>query len=284
MATFTNQATLSYNGNIASSNITTGEIVDVLTAAKTAVRGTYRAGDPMTFVISLVNTGTTELNGLTVTDDLGAYEFGGGTVTPLTYTEGTVTYYVNGVQQPTVVPAAEDPLTLTGIRVPAGGDAVIVYEAVPNRFAPLGAGGTVDNTATVNGAGLTAPVSADIAVAAAEEPVLSVNKTLSPSVVQENGTVTYTFTIQNTGSAAVTEEGDAILRDTFDPALSITSVTFNGSAWSDPDNYTYDAASGEFATADGALTVPAAVFAQDPDTGEQNVTPGVSTLVVTGTI
>ena len=31
MATFTNQATLTYNGNVASSNITTGEIVDVLT-------------------------------------------------------------------------------------------------------------------------------------------------------------------------------------------------------------------------------------------------------------
>ena len=37
MATFTNQATLSYNGGSTNSNIITGEIVDVLTASKTAV-------------------------------------------------------------------------------------------------------------------------------------------------------------------------------------------------------------------------------------------------------
>ena len=37
MATFTNQATLRYNGNIVNSNITTGELLEVLSATKTAV-------------------------------------------------------------------------------------------------------------------------------------------------------------------------------------------------------------------------------------------------------
>ena len=48
MATFTNQATLTYNGGTASSNITTGELLEVLTATKTAVVPTYRSGRPIT--------------------------------------------------------------------------------------------------------------------------------------------------------------------------------------------------------------------------------------------
>ena len=41
MATFTNQATLSYNGGSTNSNIITGEIIEVLTVSKTAVVDTY---------------------------------------------------------------------------------------------------------------------------------------------------------------------------------------------------------------------------------------------------
>ncbi len=63
MATFINQATLSYNGGSTNSNIITGEIVDVLTASKTAVVDTYRTPDKITYVVSLVNTGTTALTG-----------------------------------------------------------------------------------------------------------------------------------------------------------------------------------------------------------------------------
>ena len=37
MATFTNQATLTYNGQTTTSNVTVGELVETLTAAKTAV-------------------------------------------------------------------------------------------------------------------------------------------------------------------------------------------------------------------------------------------------------
>ena len=80
MATFTNQATLTYNGGTASSNITTGELLEVLTATKTAVVPTYRSGRPITYLITLVNAGTADLTGLTVADDLGGYTFNGATV------------------------------------------------------------------------------------------------------------------------------------------------------------------------------------------------------------
>jgi len=72
MATFTNQATITYAGGTAVSNIAVGELVETLSATKTAVVQTYRVGDNLTYVVSLVNTGTTAFEGLTVTDDLGA--------------------------------------------------------------------------------------------------------------------------------------------------------------------------------------------------------------------
>ena len=73
MATFTNQATLSYNGIFTNSNTVTGELLETLTASKTAVRAQYSPGDDLTYVITLVNSGATALNELTVSDNLGAY-------------------------------------------------------------------------------------------------------------------------------------------------------------------------------------------------------------------
>ena len=88
MAIFTNQATLSYNGTSTNSNVAFGEILDVLAATKTSVENTYAIGDTVTYVVALRNTGNTALTNLTVSDDLGGYEFGGTTVYPLNFVDG----------------------------------------------------------------------------------------------------------------------------------------------------------------------------------------------------
>ncbi|MBQ6540487.1 MAG: hypothetical protein IJL71_05640, partial [Oscillospiraceae bacterium] len=119
MAVFFNQATLSYNGNVTNSNIVSGEFREILAAEKTAIMDDYTANDDVTFVISLVNAGNTDLTGLTVTDNLGAYDFNGGQLVPLTYVEGSAHYYVNGVLQPAPTVTAETNLVITGITVPA---------------------------------------------------------------------------------------------------------------------------------------------------------------------
>ena len=75
-----------------------------------------------------------------------------------------------------------------------------------------------------------------------------------------------------------------ILTDTFDPALTGLTVTYNGDTWKEGDNYTYDAATGTFATIAGQIAVPAATYTQDPVTGVWSVTPGSSVLVITGTV
>ena len=283
MAQFSNMATLSYNGTVANSNIVTGEIVEVLSAAKTAVTDTYTGDDKLAYVVSVVNSGTTAYNNLTLTDNLGGYTSTTGTVYPLTYVPGSVKLYVNGVLQPQPTATAGPPLTITGINIPANSNAVIVYEAETNGFTPLAADSTVNNTATLTGTGITTPVTADETVTAAAAPVLSISKSLSPTVVNENGQVTYTFTITNTSNTEADAADNVVLSDTFDPPLSNISVTYNGTAWTDPTNYTYNDTTGAFSTVAGQITAPAATYTTNAD-GSIATTPGTATVTVTGTL
>lgn len=279
MAIFTNQATLTVGGVSVDSNIAYGELLDVLSATKTALTDTCTPGQVITYVVTLRNTGNTALTGLTVTDDLGA---GATAVYPLTYVEDTLALFVDGVPQATPTVTAGPPLTVTGITVPAGGDAVIVYQALVNEFADPNVAGTITNTVTVTGTGTT--VTATETVTAAAAPDLSITKSITPNPVVDNDRVTYTFVITNRGNTPVVATDDAVITDTFDPILTDLVVTFNGETLTAPAQYTYDPATGQFATVPGVITVPAATFTQDPDTGAYTLTPGVATLVVTGTI
>ena len=284
MAIFSNQATLTYNGSSTNSNIAYGEILDVLVATKTAVEGSYVPGQLVTYVVTLRNTGNAALTGLTVTDDLGGYVFNGTTVYPLTYEDGSVALFANGVPQaaPTVV--AGPPLVLSNITVPAGGDVVIVYQARANAYADPAAGGTINNTVTVTGDGLSAPITATETVSAEAEPILTISKSITPAQVVDNDRVTYTFVIQNSGNQAVVAKDNAAITDTFDPILTALTVTFDGVAWTQGVQYNYDETTGLFATVPGQILVPAATYTQDPVTGIYTATPGIATLVVTGTI
>ena len=151
MARFTNQAQLRYGNAVTNSNVAVGEILEVLSATKTAVKTTYGQNDTVTYIISIVNSGATAFNGLTLTDDLGAYTFGTGTVTPLTYIPGTINYYINGTLQTAPTVEAGPPLTVSGISVPANGNATIIYETAVNEFAPFATGSDVVNTARITG-------------------------------------------------------------------------------------------------------------------------------------
>ena len=284
MAIFSNQATLTYNGSSTNSNIAYGEILDVLVATKTAVEGSYRPGQLVTYVVTLRNTGNTALAGLTVTDDLGGYDFNGTTVYPLTYEDGSVTLFTNGVPQAAPAVTAGPPLVFTGITVPAGGDVVLVYQAQANAYAEPAAGGTIDNTVTVTGDGLSAPITATQTVAVAVEPLLTISKSITPAQVVDNDRVTYTFVIQNSGNQAVVATDNAAITDTFDPILTALAVTFEGAAWTQGVQYNYDETTGLFTTVPGQILVPAATYVQDPVTGAYTATPGIATLVVTGTI
>ena len=284
MATFTNQASLTYRNITRNSNIATGQILETLSATKSSVTTNYTPGDNITYVISIVNAGSTAQNGVTITDNLGAYILGNTTVTPLTYVENSVKYYANGVLQTEPATMAGPPLTVSGITVPAGGNATIIYETIVNEFAPLNGGSTVVNTATISGVGIATPLTVSETVTARSVSDLTISKSISPETVTENGEVTYTFVIQNTGNAPVTVDDNAVVNDTFNPILSDISVTYNSLLWTENTNYTYNPSTGVFATNPGQITVPAATYTQDPITGAVTTTPGVSVLTVTGTV
>ena len=284
MAIFSNQATLTYNGNTTNSNIAYGEILDVLTATKTAIEGTYTPGELVTYAVTVRNTGNTALAGITITDDLGGYAFNGTTVYPLTYEAGSATLFVNGTPQAAPAVTAGPPLVITGLNIPAGGDLVLVYQARANQFADPAAGGTIVNTITATGDGLSAPITASETITASSAPNLTISKAINPAQVVDNERVTYTFVIQNTGNEAVVATDNAAITDTFDPILTDLAVTFNGTAWTEGVQYAYNETTGLFNTLPGALAVPAATYTQDPTTGAYTLTPGIATLTVTGTI
>ncbi|MBQ5973685.1 MAG: DUF11 domain-containing protein [Oscillospiraceae bacterium] len=283
MPTFTNQATLTSSFGVASSNVVTGSIVQVLSLQKSVLGGDYAAGDTLTYVISLINSGETAVHDLTVTDDLGAFAFGGATVYPLTPAGDTVGYYVNGEEQPPLA-AAQPPLTVTGVAVPAGGSVLLIYRARVNDFASPQTAGVIENTVTVDGPTLSAPLTAAATVTAAARPVLTLGKTVTPNPVTENGQLTYTLTVENSGNTAAAAGDSLAVGDTFSPVLSGLTVTLDGAPLTVNTGYTYDAATGAFATVPGVITVPAATFTQDETTGRWLTAPGTAVLQITGTL
>lgn len=283
MARFTNYATLSYNGGTTDSNVVTGELIEILTANKNAVDKSYTANDRITYVLSLVNSGTSMLSGLTVTDDLGGYTFNTGTVYPLAYVDGSMQYYINGVLQPSLTVTEAAGLTVSGISVPANGNAQLIYDAAVTGYAPLGADAVITNQATVSGDSLSEAITASTDIGMEARVNLSISKALCPTSVTENGQLTYTFVIENIGSVAATEQDSVVLSDTFSPRLKDITVTLNDTVWTEGTNYTYNAATGEFSTIAGQLTVSQAEYAQGSD-GIWGVAPGSATLTVSGTI
>ena len=278
MAQFTNQAQLTYGNVVASSNIVVGEVISSISATKTALKETYTQASDIAYIVSIVNSGTTALTDLTVNDNLGQYPFGIGTLTPLDYISGTLRYFVNGILQPTPTIDTTNGLIVTGISVPAGGTALLVYETTTNAYAPIGEGGEITNEVVITGdCGNT---TANETVTAETSPQITITKSVCPIPVSCGDTVTYTFLLQNFGAVPLTAADNAVVSDVFNPILTGVTASLNGAAVA----FTYDETTGEFATVPGAVTVPAATITQDLTTGVWTVTPGSATLIVKGTI
>ena len=284
MALFTNQAQLSYGNVVTNSNIAIGEILEAVSISKTSTSISYGQNDTVTYVINIINSGASALGTLSVSDNLGAYNFGATTLIPLEYVDGSARYFLNGVlQAPLAVSSTGTSLVFSGIDIPAGANASIVYEATTNEFAPLGADGSITNIATVSGGGIT-PIDATETIDAQIAPLLSITKAISPVPVSPNGLVTYSFAIENTGNTEITEADNAQVSDLFNPILNNISVTYNGTPWAEGVNYTYNETTGLFQTVPGQVVVDSATYTQDPTTGAWSLTPATSTLIVTGNI
>ena len=142
---------------------------------------------------------------------------------------------------------------------------------------------TITNTAVIT-ANVVTPITVREIINAEEQSLLTITKSVSPVPVTENGTLTYTFVIQNLGNTAATEETGVVITDTFNPVLDKLRENLNGTVWKEGGDYTYDEITGMFASVAGKITVPAATYTQDTTTGAWGINPGVSTLVISGTV
>jgi uncharacterized repeat protein (TIGR01451 family) len=286
MATFYNQATLSFGGISTGSNITAGEIRSGITLTKVAASESYSYDDGISYVVTIANTGVTPYSNLTIVDNLGVFvpRIMDTGIVPLTYIDGSLRYYQNGTETVgAIADATAAMLIIRNIDVPAGGNVTLIYEARVNEFAARGAGNSITNTVALRFANLPDDITATATVPVRERAVLTIAKAIFPAVIGSDGRITYTFIIQNTGNVAASGD-DLIVTDTFNPILNGISVTLNGEELDAGTGYTYDEDTGEFATVGGIITVPAADFVRNPDTGIVSLTPGVSVITVTGTI
>lgn len=285
MATFYNQATLSYGGNVVNSNTTEAELLSGLTITKEAISDAYTAGGNITYVVTLSNIGGSAYNALTLTDNLGAYPLPTtGTAVPLDYVDGSLRYYLDGVLQPAPTVTSVDDLEISGINLPADSTATFIYETRANEFAPIAAGSTITNTASTNGGVGIGVITADATVGVRENPQLTIAKAVCPAVITDNDRVTYTIIVQNLGNAPIVTTDGVIISDVFNPTLTDLTVTLDGAPLAEGTGYIYNETTGEFTTTDGTITVPAATYTQDPTTGAITTAPGVAILTVTGTV
>lgn len=280
MASFTNQATLRYQGNEIRSNIVTGEMVLDLRVSKSSVESAYSPGGRISYLVSLVNNSTSELDGLTLTDNLGAISMNEQTLYPLTYVAGSAKMFVNGVQQQPSVTAGP-PLQFVGINLPANGNAVIIYDADVTEYAQPTAGGSIENTVTLGGTALVEEISAVWTLPVAEQPKLEIWKEIAPSSLQPGEVLRYQFTLRNSGNVAA--DTTLVLADVFQPALQGLTVLLDGEALTVITDYTYDTVTGAFQTVAGVLSIAAAESTQTAD-GAWQTTPSEQVLTVTGTV
>lgn len=289
MATrITNQATLTYQYGTttaqAASNVASVLLREALSASKTTLDTSYRRGGELTYILSATNSSANALTNVTLSDNLGGYtpSSGASTVYPLTYL-GPAQLYINGVLSGSITPTSTaDGIVFTVPSLASLATATILYKASVNENAALGSTSTIVNTLTVAADNITDSSTAAHIITVEDYADVSIVKDMSPDTLTDGSTITYTFTLYNYGNTAAT---GVVLNDTFSPAPTNLTVTINGTAVPSSD-YVYS--SGVLTLpesgADTTLSVPAATYTQSASTGTVTVTPGVTTVVVTGTI
>ncbi len=285
--TITNQASLNYQSNgltqTVTSNVATATIADPLNISKNSLEGAYRADQPVTYIVSMVNSSAAPLTDVTITDNLGTVTdtATGVTVTPLTFVSGA-RLFISGVDNGTVAPTTQgNTITFTIPNLPAGADAQLIYQTRTNGSAPLALASSITNTVTADADGLVSPLTATDTISVDTYADVRMTKTMTPTTGAGGSTIAYNFVLYNYGNSEAT---DIVLTDAFDPAPTSITVDVNGQRVA-PAGYTYTGGTLTLPTTGGtAITLPPATITTDPTTGAVTVVPTTATVTVTGTL
>ena len=287
MATIENFATVSYtSGGVTEtkvSNLAEIGLESAISFAKATLGDTYSEDSVITYILSITNTSANTVSNIKITDDLGSFLFGTIELTPLGYTAPAL-LLIDGQDvssQLTVDDTTAGSLVFSFPTLPAGATANVVYRASVNEFAPLDLNSAIVNTATLTSDSDCADGSASATVTAASAANVSVFKQMAPNPVVCGDVVTYTIRIYNYGNIPAE---DVVLTDTFNPAPDTITVSKDGVLLGGSE---YSYVGGTLTTPVGTgtpVSVPAATFTRDSETGILNVTPGVVEYVITGQI
>lgn len=283
-----NQAsvTYTYQGSTeqgtANSNITTTTLLDPysMTAVKIPVFTTFRNGDRLTYLIPIRNTGTGTLYNVTISDNLGS----AGGDPPTSYFPDSAYVYADGKLTALVPKVAVGTVSFSlPCPISSGQDALLIFgtkvdNALENTVS------SIRNTATVTATGgstsgtLVTVTPAPTATVTREQYAdLSIYKQADKSIVQVGDTLTYTFTLTNTGSEAAT---GVTITDILPAGFSVSSVSLaiGGQSTVLPTgSYALD-------TGTNTLTVPTKGTVSITVPAMSAGTPGVAVLTVSGTI
>ena len=289
MATIiTNRATVNYRygtvSDTAVSNVTSTVLNGPLNIEKNSLTSTYRFGSLITYLITVSNPSSNLAGAVTVTDNLGSFVSNGNTITPLTFV-GPASLFINGEYVSDITPIiSANRIRFTLNSIPAGGNVQIMYQARVNNTAPLGLDACITNTSTVTficDCPCETPASDSHTVCAEEYADVRITKSVCPNPVICGDELTYVIDVYNYGTIPAT---NVILTDTFVPPLTDISVTVDGVLIPATD---YDYIGGTLTLPNETgdeITIPAATFSIDSETGEVLVEPGHVQIIITGTI
>lgn len=275
------QVTYTYGNSqeTALSNETNTTLLDEFTmeVTKTAIASGIRSGSNAAYILRIDNSGPGTLYNPTITDDLGNSSVNADP--PLKYIEGSAKFYVNGDPAAGTASSSENQIVFSsGAALQPGDNLIVVYAASVDETQA----GTITNTITAqansgsaSGALITDTATATITLTPYAN--ISIFKTADKASVVSGDTLTYTFTLMNTGAQAA----DSIsFVDALPSEFTVTSVSYTTNGTTTPiDSTDYSI------TTPNTLTIPdvgsSLVISVPAATTEG---PGITTITVTGTV
>ena len=231
------------------SNITVTELLSgtSLSIVKFPVGSSYISGDIHSFVIRVTNTGTTPVNDVIITDNLGQFSEGGETFNSMEYVDGTASYSLNNSLFLPYDVLNDNPLTIVVGTLDVGDVYELVYSA---RTPSMSSQSEITNISQVTGSYLNDTVvetaTATITPLSYANVEVVKTQTTPNAVLQED--FSYTLTLNNTGNL---EANNVIVTDNLPSEFSLESVTLSS------QGVTRTLDSSEYSYENNLLTVPA---------------------------
>ena len=265
---------------MAISNVINNKPNSPLTINKESISKNYYLGDNASFIITITNHTDNPINDVSIKENLGTYFLNDNSkfFTPLSYQEGSLKYYINGISQsPPKVTVNSQHIIFDIEIIPSSSVITLVYNTTVNSKAPLDNGSMIINTSNLTAETLDKSVESSCTITVRKNADIKIIKQVSENKISKN-VITYDFTICNYGN---TEATNVTLKDTINPKHSNMKVFVDSQCLKFSD---YNYISGNVCIpsygSKRVLNVPPATFLQDKNSGIFTINPGTIKISV----